>query len=216
MSSSSLETTAYREIRERIMQAQYMPGTMLSENELAGTLGMSRTPVRAAISLLEREGLVESFKGRGVMVKDISFHDFSEMYEVLISMQLFVFDAALKRKIGFDLETMKQLLDKQKEALERDDYYGYYVHSLLFTESILRTTRNENMLRIVELYRGKYVFRMVSYRKKYPQYKPSYSALTNERVYKALALGDVAGAKAAIIEQYSTTHEQLMLDGIIR
>ncbi|MGO4110514.1 GntR family transcriptional regulator [Paenibacillus sp. YAF4_2] len=216
MSSTSLETTAYREIRERIMRAAYMPGSMLSENELAVNLGMSRTPIRAAISLLEREGLVGSFRGRGVMVKEVSAHEFSEMYEVLVSMQLFVLDTAVKRKLTFDLEAMAQILEQQQLAMEQSDYYGYYNNSLQFTETILRTIHNESMLQIMELYRGRYVFSTVSYRIKYPQYQPSRSVQTNRRIYEAIMSGDIAAAKAAISEQYSDTHEHFIVHGLMK
>ncbi|NIK71293.1 GntR family transcriptional regulator [Paenibacillus sp. BK720] len=216
MSSTSLETIAYREIRERIMRAEYMPGSMLSENELAALLGMSRTPVRAAISLLEREGLVGSFRGRGVMVKEVSVHEFSEMYEVLVSMQLFVLDAAAKRQLKFDIATMEQLLEQQQSALEQKDYYGYYNSNLQFTGTILGTIHNESMLQIIELYRGRYVFTTVSYRIKYPQYQPSRSIQTNRSILEALKRGDIAAAKAAVASQYSDTHEQFILHGLMK
>lgn len=216
MSSTSLESVAYREIRERIMRAEYLPGSMLSENELAGMLGMSRTPIRAAISLLEREGLVGTFRGRGVMVKEVSAHDFSEMYEVLVSMQLFALDTALKRQLSFDIETLGQILDRQQTAMEQNDFYGYYNSTLQFTETILRTIHNESMLQIMELYRGRYVFHTVSYRKKYPQYRPSRSAQTNRRIYEAIKNGDIVAAKAAVTEQYAEVHEQFILAGLMK
>lgn len=216
MSSLSLETIAYREIRERIMRAEYSPGSMLSENELANLLGMSRTPIRAAISLLEREGLVGSFRGRGVMVKEVSGHDFSEMYEVLVSMQLFVLDTAVKRQLTFDLQSLRQILEQQELALEQGDFYGYYNNTLRFTETILRTIHNDSMLQIMELYRGRYVFSTVAYRKKYPQYQPSRSVQTNRRIYEAIKAGDIAAAKAAVTQQYSDTHEHFILNGLMK
>ncbi|GMK43623.1 GntR family transcriptional regulator [Paenibacillus glycanilyticus] len=216
MSSTSLESIAYREIRERIMRAEYMPGSMLSENELAAQLGMSRTPVRAAISLLEREGLVGSFRGRGVMVKEVSAHEFSEMYEVLVSMQLFVLDTAAKRQLTFDIASMEQVLEQQQSALEQKDYYGYYNSTLQFTETILKTIHNESMLQIMELYRGRYVFSTVSYRIKYPQYQPSRSIQTNRSILEAIKSGDTAAAKAAVASQYSDTHEHFILHGLMK
>ncbi|WP_201002808.1 GntR family transcriptional regulator [Paenibacillus glycanilyticus] len=216
MSSTSLESIAYREIRERIMRAEYMPGSMLSENELAAQLGMSRTPVRAAISLLEREGLVGSFRGRGVMVKEVSAHEFSEMYEVLVSMQLFVLDTAAKRQLKFDIASMEQVLEQQQSALEQKDYYGYYNSTLQFTETILKTIHNESMLQIMELYRGRYVFSTVSYRIKYPQYQPSRSIQTNRSILEAIKSGDTAAAKAAVASQYSDTHEHFILHGLMK
>ncbi len=105
----SLEKKAYQELRKQIINAVYQPGTLLSENELADTLGMSRTPIRAAISLLETEGFLESVRGRGVFVKEISFREFREMFEVLVSMQLFVLDVAASRGLAFDLPALRSI-----------------------------------------------------------------------------------------------------------
>ena len=53
LAKPSLEKLAYEQIRENIRNGHFLPGTLLSENEIAEHLGMSRTPIRAAISLLE-------------------------------------------------------------------------------------------------------------------------------------------------------------------
>ena len=115
----SLEAQVYDTIRDNMIKGEYLPGTMLSENELAKELGVSRTPVRATISILEKEGLVESFKGRGVLVKEISFQQFYQIFEVLVSMQLFVMDIAIERKLSFDLETLRLCLDRQRSHWNR-------------------------------------------------------------------------------------------------
>ena len=84
MSSKSLIDTAYTKIRQKIIHGDFMPGTLLSENELANELNMSRTPIRTAISHLESEGFVVSFKNRGTLVKEISFKEILDMIEVMI------------------------------------------------------------------------------------------------------------------------------------
>lgn len=215
MSTLSLEATAYRELKQRIARAEYMPGTMLSENELADQLGMSRTPIRSAISLLETDGLVESLKGRGVLVKDVSFRDFAEMFEVLVSLQLFVIEKAAKRGIRFDTEALRRDLDKQIAAVRTEDNVGYYESSLNFTETILNALPNASMQRILDSYRVKFTFKMVSYRKQYPQYKPQRSKNTNEKIYAALADNDYEAAKEALEAHYNGNYEQLMLFGMI-
>lgn len=99
MSPPTLESRAYQELRRRIIFAEYLPGTLLSENDLAEQLSMSRTPIRAAISLLVTEGFVESFHERGVLVKEISFREYTEILEVLISLQLYVINAVERRNL---------------------------------------------------------------------------------------------------------------------
>lgn len=215
MQSTSLETIAYNQIRDRIVRADYMPGILLSENELAGELGMSRTPVRAAISLLEQEGLVESFKGRGVLVKEISFRQFCQIHEVLVSMQVFVLDAAKMRELSFDLDAIDAHLKRLDTAREKDDYLSYYESSIMCIETILRAIGNDQMIQLVRQYKGKFICRMVTFRKQFPQHKPQWASVMNGKIYEALKRKDYEAAKQAVLENYRITNEQLSLSGII-
>ncbi|MFP5417310.1 MAG: GntR family transcriptional regulator [Actinomycetes bacterium] len=62
---------AYDALRAKILTLQFAPGTPLSENDLATALGVSRTPVREAILLLTREGLVRVFPKVGTFVSRV-------------------------------------------------------------------------------------------------------------------------------------------------
>ena len=59
MSKMNLKTQAYNTIRQKIVTCEYAPGTFLNEELLTTELGLSRTPVRDALSRLEQEGLIE-------------------------------------------------------------------------------------------------------------------------------------------------------------
>lgn len=215
MTQESLEKTAYEKLRHRIVYGVYMPGVMLSENELATEFGMSRTPVRAAISLLERDGFLESFKGRGVLVKEISFRKFCEIYEVLVSMQLFTLDLAAAGQRSFDLERLKACLDKQLADREADDYAGYYEAALDFIGIMLGSGRNEFMMQVLDLCRSKFICRMVTFRKQHPEPKPQWSGWTNDQVYEALREGRIVSAKEAILDNYDRTTRQLAYSGMM-
>jgi DNA-binding GntR family transcriptional regulator len=68
----SATTSAYRFAKERLLDGRFAAGALLSENELARELGISRTPVREAFLLLEAEGLLELYPRRGALVTPIS------------------------------------------------------------------------------------------------------------------------------------------------
>ena len=59
---------AYAHIKERLLDGRFAGGTLLSENDLAQRLGVSRTPVRHAFALLQAEGLLELYPKRGALV----------------------------------------------------------------------------------------------------------------------------------------------------
>ncbi|MBR4827576.1 MAG: GntR family transcriptional regulator [Oscillospiraceae bacterium] len=70
--SESLKTKAYEQIKSRILRCEYEPMSFLDVGAIANELGISRTPVRDAVSLLEQEELVQVPPRHGIMVLGIS------------------------------------------------------------------------------------------------------------------------------------------------
>jgi DNA-binding GntR family transcriptional regulator len=77
-----LADAAASRIRDMIIQGVLSSGEPLAELRLAEELGMSRTPIREAISILEFEGMVRSIAGRGAVVADITKEDFIEINDI--------------------------------------------------------------------------------------------------------------------------------------
>ncbi|MFJ6536966.1 GntR family transcriptional regulator [Paenarthrobacter sp. NPDC091711] len=73
---------AYNALREDIIEWRLRPGTVLAEVEQSERLGVSRTPVREALSRLTAEGLTTAAGGRGVVVTDISLDSIDELFEL--------------------------------------------------------------------------------------------------------------------------------------
>ncbi len=69
---------ALREIGDNIINLELKPGALISENELARILGVSRTPIREAIQELQKSQLIEVFPQRGSYVAGISFRAVEE------------------------------------------------------------------------------------------------------------------------------------------
>ncbi|MDR3593159.1 MAG: GntR family transcriptional regulator [Negativicutes bacterium] len=69
---SSLKEKAYRIIREQIINCNLAPGSLINEKELITRLGVSRTPIREAVSRLEQENLVRVVPQRGVFVAELT------------------------------------------------------------------------------------------------------------------------------------------------
>ena len=69
--SRSTGHTVFTELRRRVITLELAPGALLSENELASELGISRTPIRDALMLLSQEGLVQIFPRIGSFVSRV-------------------------------------------------------------------------------------------------------------------------------------------------
>ena len=120
---------AYAALRDDIIEWRLLPGTVLAEVEQSERLGISRTPLREALSRLTAEGLTTTAGGRGVVVTDISLEDIDELFELRETLEGKA--AALAAERG-DAATFEQLRRELLQAPEliggsdpaRHDYYG--------------------------------------------------------------------------------------------
>lgn len=90
MPRAGLKQKAYREIRQRIVGGEFIPGTVLSESGLVELVGVSRTPVREALSCLEQEGLVRIIPKCGIAVKSLSVQEINALFEMRTILEPYV------------------------------------------------------------------------------------------------------------------------------
>ena len=77
----------YREIRRQIVTGDLTPGSQVKEDQVASALGVSRTPVRAALQRLIDDGLLVSYRGRGAFVTEWTVSDVNEIFELRILLE---------------------------------------------------------------------------------------------------------------------------------
>nr|WP_027870191.1 GntR family transcriptional regulator [[Eubacterium] cellulosolvens] len=77
-----LRDVVFRTLRKSILRGDLHPGERLMEIQLANRLGVSRTPIREAIRMLELEGLVTNIPRRGAQVAKITEKDLRDVLEV--------------------------------------------------------------------------------------------------------------------------------------
>ncbi len=213
MSSKSLIDTAYTKIRQKILLGDFMPGTLLSENELANELNMSRTPIRTAISHLESEGFIVSLKNRGILVKEMSFKEILDMIEVIASFQIHALDSIIERGCPIDIPELEKCLKKQIEASRQDDYPEHIRYSHLFTRCIISALNNQVMLQIMDSFQDKIIM-IATVNWKLTPHQPHYSAnRVNESLYQAVVSRDYEGAKQMVKETLLNNRNRMVTDG---
>jgi DNA-binding GntR family transcriptional regulator len=85
-----LKDRAYRELKALIQTGEMTSESTLSERFLSERLGMSKTPIRAALENLETQGLVTVSPQRGILVRDLSARDIAELFDVRSAVEPFV------------------------------------------------------------------------------------------------------------------------------
>jgi DNA-binding GntR family transcriptional regulator len=86
---SFLKERAYEKIKHRLLNNDYPPGTFLSERQLAENLGMSKTPVKAALERLESEGFITVSPQQGIVVRELSIREIADLYEIRSALESF-------------------------------------------------------------------------------------------------------------------------------
>ncbi len=87
ISNQELGAQAYTKVRSMIISKKLVPGQKIVQDKLAESLGISRTPLRSALQMLEAEYLVESIPRRGVIVKEFSDEEIVELYDCRIALE---------------------------------------------------------------------------------------------------------------------------------
>jgi DNA-binding GntR family transcriptional regulator len=129
----------YAELVSAIRDLRLRPGASLSETELAGTLQVSRTPLREAIARLVDNGLVSVVPQVGTRVELIRMSDVEEARFVRETLELAAFGVACE-KPARDVAPLRALLAVQERCHERHDVDAFFaadeaLHEAIFTMS---------------------------------------------------------------------------------
>ncbi|KJL48353.1 putative HTH-type transcriptional regulator YdfH [Microbacterium hydrocarbonoxydans] len=118
----SARAVAYGRIRDDIIGGRFAPGALLSENELAAALGISRQPVREALLLIAQEGLVEVRPQSGTYVTHIDPDRVREAQFIREAIELASL-AACAAPAEEDERMLRDVIARQRTASDRDAFY---------------------------------------------------------------------------------------------
>jgi GntR family transcriptional regulator of vanillate catabolism len=110
-------------IRESILAGDYAGGSRLNEVDLATMLAVSRTPVRAALSTLAAEGLLEYRPNSGYIVRTYTSRDISGIYDVRASLEGLAARLVAERGLSDNHRgALHKVLEEAEQVLERGDW----------------------------------------------------------------------------------------------
>ncbi len=102
-------SSLHEQLRHRILMGELRPGVILSQIKLADAFGIGRTPLREALRMLEREGLIEAKYNRRVRVAALSTVELDEIYARRIVLEAMAVRATIPRMSGSDIERLHGL-----------------------------------------------------------------------------------------------------------
>jgi len=93
--TENLSAQVYSQIKNLILCNEILPGQKLHHQELSERLGVSRTPVREALTRLVQEGYVSLLPNRGFTCKEIRLQEANELYELREALEAFIVEKAI-------------------------------------------------------------------------------------------------------------------------
>lgn len=131
---------AARVLRAAILRGDLKPGQKLKQQELAEWLGMSATPVREVLRILEAEGLLEHVPNVGVFVAEISPEDTKEITPIRVALETLAVRMYTVRFDESDTAALERLVDEMAQAWREMDLVrvrrtNYQFHSAIYSGS---------------------------------------------------------------------------------
>lgn len=138
------------EIERLIMTGALPVGSRINESELAQRFNTSRGPVREALRALEEAGLVRTEKNRGMFVREISFEEADEIYELREALEEIIGRRVALAITDDGIARLRAMVDAMREAAQAQALEQYAQMNLQFHDILLDTAASA---KLTETYR---------------------------------------------------------------
>jgi DNA-binding GntR family transcriptional regulator len=206
MNNSSVRAGLVARVRRLIVEQALAPGARINESRLSEQLGVSRSPLREALSSLEADSLVRSEHDRGFFVPNLSSQEVRELYPIGRELDLL----ALRTTRHYSAATIRELTRLNRSFLKaRKDPEHARVIDTLFHNLLIETCPNRRLLATlapikaaIERYERLYMS---------DERDVARSAEHHKNVIEALEADDIEAAVAALAQNWNYGFERLML-----
>lgn len=146
---------AYEEIKRRISDGTLAEGAPIRQDEIAGVIGVSKIPVREALTRLESEGLVVLTPNAGATVATLTVSDYIEMLDMRLALECRALELAVPNMASSDIAKARQLLAAYDQAMTQADWSDLNMsfHACLYAPA--NRPRLVTMIRSVQDHMGR-------------------------------------------------------------
>jgi len=141
----------HERLRHAILTGEVAPGADLSQVQLAEDLGVSRTPLREALRMLQREGLVRFSPNKRVKVAELSAQDMEELYVLRITLESLAVRLTVPQATHEDFASLEGAMTQMAYFAERHDYDRYLVPHRLFHQTLVSRSGDRLVQLLAEL-----------------------------------------------------------------
>lgn len=141
---------AYDKIKNMIVTNELAPGELISENALAKTLGISRTPIREAIFILEAEGFINTIPNKGSVVVKFDMEDIIEFMQIREALEGIAARIAADRGNTVIFEGILEELEEIKDTYDETQVEIMLSIGRRLHKEILMATGNSRLQKMLD------------------------------------------------------------------
>lgn len=148
--SSALRFKAYKAVKDKLINLEIKPGEKIFENELAKSLSVSRTPVREALLMLEREKLVTCSSSFGFFVKRLTPKDIEEYFGIRRVIEDYVISLVVERITDAEISDLTNIINRAKKTIREGNIREIIRCETEFHNILYKAAKSEVLLETVK------------------------------------------------------------------
>ena len=142
----SLAEEAAEALRELILLEKLKAGIPIPERNLASVLGISRTPLREALKILEHEGLVEYSSTRRPFVANPSLLELADLIKVIGALESLAGELACERANQDEINSISSLAEEMSDKSDRIEPLDFFRIDMEFHRKLVASSRNPALI----------------------------------------------------------------------
>jgi DNA-binding GntR family transcriptional regulator len=148
LARNNLSDQIFSMISNRIIRNELKPGETIYETQISKDLGVSRSPVRDALHMLEQIRLVDRTPKGNYQVTELSVDFINNFYETVNIVYRYVFSKAAEKASQEELGRLSDTMKKMEKSLDEKDYNMYLMGVTEIAHVVLSIIRNPIVERI--------------------------------------------------------------------
>lgn len=152
---NSISDQIYDLLKKKILNSEILPGERLMQEEVAKAFNASRTPIRQAFHLLEKDGLVERLPQNGFRITRLELETIKDLFAIRGVLEAYGVELACERIEPKTIETLRSIRDQAQQMLESSDIpretklRRIFEFNSQFHETIYRSTNSRYLMDLI-------------------------------------------------------------------
>jgi DNA-binding GntR family transcriptional regulator len=192
----SIRENLYEQLKHEILSDKIPPKATLVETQLSKQIGISRTPIREALHILEKEGLLELIPRVGYRVRQIDWEEVKEICEIRKSLEILAARWAIKRITPEEIQTIRKNLNNSEIMIKEGKLSSFIDLDAEFHELLGRASGSQRLLKLILTHRSD----MLRYRIESLHFADTASIASagHRRIFECLVEKDENGVESAV------------------